>query len=159
PDPLLMNRYRELLRKTIPPVYFLAALLLMVLLAYFLPLVHLVYVPLRICGGVIVLIGLAMTATGAWTFKRADTPVRPFELATTLVTAGVYRYSRNPMYLGLLVMLIGVWIALGKLSPLLVIPFFFFIIREGFVIPEEEFLEKIFGDVYLNYKSRVRRWI
>jgi len=154
-----MHRYREILRKTIPPVYFLAALLLMLLLANLLPLVHLVYVPLRICGGVIILAGLILTATGAWTFKRADTPVRPFEQATTLVTAGVYRYTRNPMYLGLLIMLIGAWIALGKLSPLLIIPVFFFVIREGFVLPEEEFLEKIFGDQYRNYRSRVRRWV
>jgi len=56
-------------------------------------------------------------------------------------------------------MLIGAWIALGKLSPLLIIPVFFFVIREGFVLPEEEFLEKIFGDQYRNYRSRVRRWV
>ena len=154
-----MKACREILRKTIPPVYFLAALILMVLLAYFMPLVHLVYVPLRIFGGGVILAGLALTTTGAWTFKRADTPVRPFELATTLVITGVYRYTRNPMYLGMLIMLIGVWIALGKLSPLLVIPIFYFVLREGFVLPEEEFLEKIFGDEFLDYKSRVRRWL
>lgn len=146
------------IRKTIPPVYFLAALLLMVLLARLMPMAHLVYVPLRIFGGVMILAGLAVTVSGAWTFKRADTPIRPFEQATMLVTADIYRYTRNPMYLGMLFMLTGVWIALGKLSPLFIIPIFFFVIREGFVKPEEEFLEKIFGEQYLVYKTGVRRW-
>lgn len=154
-DPAFTTR---LLRKTIPPVYFFAALLLMAALAYCLPLVHLVYIPLRIGGAVIILAGLAVTATGARSFKRADTPVRPFELATTLVTDGIYRYTRNPMYLGLLIMLIGAWIVLGKLSPVIIIPIFYFIIREGFVKPEEEFLESIFREQYRDYKGRVRRW-
>jgi protein-S-isoprenylcysteine O-methyltransferase Ste14 len=114
-----------LLRKIIPPVYFLAALILMTLLAYLMPVAYLVHVSLRIFGGVMILAGLAITTTGAWTFKRADTPIRPFEQATTLVTAGLYRYTRNPMYLGMLIMLVGAWIALGKLSPLFVIPIFF----------------------------------
>lgn len=147
------------IRKTIPPVYFLAALLLMILLAYLMPMAHLVYVPLRIFGGIMILAGLAVTVTGAWAFTRADTPIRPFEQATTLVTAGIYRYTRNPMYLGLLIMLVGAWIALGKLSPLFILPIFFFVIREGFVKPEEEFLEKIFGAQYLDYKTTVRRWL
>ena len=147
------------IRITIPPVYFLAALLLMILLAYLMPMAHLVYVPLRIFGGVMIFAGLAVTTTGAWTFKRADTPIRPFEQATTLVTSGIYRYTRNPMYLGMLIMLTGTWIALGKLSPLFIIPIFFFVIREGFVTPEEEFLEKNFGDQYREYKTSVRRWL
>ena len=148
-----------LLRKIIPPVYFLAALTAMMLLACFMPMAHLVFIPLRILGGVMILAGLAVTSTGAWTFQRADTPIRPFEQATTLVTAGIYRYTRNPMYLGMLIMLIGIWISLGKLSPLFIIPIFFFVIREGFVMAEEEFLENNFGDRYRDYKTRVRRWV
>ena len=153
-----MHTGQPLLRKIIPPVYFFAALLLMAVLAHLMPIAHLIYVPVRLCGGVIILTGLAITTAGAWTFNRADTPIRPFEQATTLVITGVYRYSRNPMYLGMLIMLVGTWIALGKLSPVFVIPIFFFVLLEGFVKPEEEFMEKIFGDKYLDYKSSVRRW-
>ena len=157
PSKDLMN-IPALLRKAIPPVYFLAALLFMTLLAYLMPIAHLVYVPLRIFGGVIIFAGLVITATGAWTFNRADTPIRPFEQATTLVASGIYRYTRNPMYLGMMIMLTGAWFALAKLSPLLIIPIFLFVIQEGFVKPEEEFLENIFGAQYLDYKTRVRRW-
>ena len=154
-----MHTGQAILRKTIPPVYFLAALLFMAVLAYLMPVAHLIYVPLRLCGGVFILAGLAITTTAAWAFKHANTPIRPFELATTLVITGIYRYTRNPMYLGMLIMLVGTWIALGKLSPVFVIPIFFFILLEGFVKPEEEVLEKIFGDKYRDYKSSVRRWI
>ena len=154
-----MHTGQALLSKTIPPVYFLAALLLMAVLAHLMPIAHLIYVPVRLCGGVIILTGLAITTTGAWTFKHVNTPIRPFEQATTLVITGIYRYTRNPMYFGMLIMLVGYWIALGKLSPVFVIPIFFFVLLEGFVKQEEEFLEKIFGDKYLGYKSSVRRWV
>jgi Putative protein-S-isoprenylcysteine methyltransferase len=154
-----MNHCQTFLRKTIPPVYFLAALVLMMALSNYLPVLRLIYTPLRFFGGITILAGLFITSWGAWSFKKAGTPIKPFEKSTTLVTRDLFQYSRNPMYLGLLVMLFGSWIALGALSPLLVIPIFFFVIQEGFVKPEEEFLEKIFGEQYLVYKTRVRRWL
>ncbi|OGT74912.1 MAG: hypothetical protein A2W76_00530 [Gammaproteobacteria bacterium RIFCSPLOWO2_12_47_11] len=63
------------------------------------------------------------------------------------------------MYLGMMIMLVGVWIALGSLSPVLVIPVFFLIIQEGFIKYEEAFLEERLGDEYQDYKNRVNRWI
>jgi protein-S-isoprenylcysteine O-methyltransferase Ste14 len=63
------------------------------------------------------------------------------------------------MYLGMMIMLVGTWIALGSLSPVFVIPVFFLIIQEGFIKYEETFMEENFGDAYLNYKDRVNRWI
>ena len=147
------------LRKTIPPVYFLAALILMFLLNYFLPLSLLIYVPIRILGILIVIGGLAITAMAALEFRKAGTPIRPFEKSTTLVTDGIYRYSRNPMYLGMIVMLTGTWFALGSFSPVIVIPVFFFIIQEGFIREEESRLIDLFDEDYFKYREKVRRWL
>lgn len=146
-------------KKIIPPVYFFAALIVMATLDYFAPMSQLIFVPLRVFGGLLVLGGLAVTTAAACAFWKANTPIRPFEKSTTLVTDGLYQYSRNPMYLGMLIMLTGTWIALGSFSPVLVIPVFFLIIQEGFIKYEEPFLQAIFGDEYLDYKARVYRWI
>jgi protein-S-isoprenylcysteine O-methyltransferase Ste14 len=145
-------------RKIIPPVYFLLALIMMGLLARYAPMSHLIYIPLRVFGGLLILAGFAITASSAYTFKLAGTPVKPFEEPIKLVTDELYRFSRNPMYLGMMIMLAGIWIMLGKLSPVIVIPVFFLIIQEGFIKYEEAFLEEKFGDAYLDYKDRVYRW-
>jgi protein-S-isoprenylcysteine O-methyltransferase Ste14 len=147
------------LRKTIPPVYFFLALLLMFALSYLMPLSHLIYIPLRVLGGLIILLGLTITVWGAYCFRQAGTPVKPFENATTLVTAGPYQFSRNPMYLGMIIILAGTWIALGTLSPLFVIPVFIYIIREGFIKYEERILEENFAGAYPDYREKVRRWL
>ena len=154
----LDNINREL-RKTIPPVYFLLSLLFMFALSYFLPVSHLIYIPLRVFGGMLILAGFAITTSGAYCFSQAGTPIKPFDIATTLVRTGIYRYSRNPMYLGMVVILAGTWIALGTFSPLLVIPVFFYIIQEVFIKYEEKILEESFAEEYLDYQDKVRRWI
>jgi protein-S-isoprenylcysteine O-methyltransferase Ste14 len=110
-------------------------------------------------GGALVVLGIALTAIAAGSFRRAGTPVVPFEISTALVTTGLYRLTRNPMYLGLALALVGVAVLLGTLSPFLPIPVFVWIIQAQFIRGEERFLEEIFGAGYLAYKSRVRRWI
>lgn len=152
----VLNR---VLRKSIPPVYFFLSLLLMIALNYFLPLSHLLYIPLRVFGSMLILLGLAITVWGAYCFSQADTPVKIFEKTTTLVTIGPYQYSRNPMYLGTIIILTGTWIALGTLSPLFVIPVFFYIIQEGFIKYEEKTLEESFAKEYPDYREKVRRWL
>jgi protein-S-isoprenylcysteine O-methyltransferase Ste14 len=83
----------------------------------------------------------------------------PFTQSTALVTGGIYRWTRNPMYLGMMSGLIGLAVLLGTLSAFLPIPLFVWQIRRKFVLPEEAFLEGIFGGRYLEYKARVRRWL
>ena len=100
-----------------------------------------------------------MTVWGMNTFQKAGTAVKPFDESTVLVTSGLFRYSRNPIYLGMLFILIGNGIYLGGLLPFFVIPMFFFIVQECFIKKEEPFLEEIFGEDYRNYKTKVRRWI
>jgi protein-S-isoprenylcysteine O-methyltransferase Ste14 len=146
-------------RKIVPPVYMLLALLAMVVLHYVIPLADLIAPPLSYVGLVPLLVGITVCATAARMFDRAGTPIRPFERSTVLVTGGLYRYTRNPMYLGLTLILLGVWLLLGTASALLPIAVFIWVIQEGFIRGEERFLDAIFGEQYRGYKSRVRRWI
>ena len=93
-------------------------------------------------------------------FKKRTTPnpMKP-EFTTGLVTNGLYKISRNPMYLGLLTILIGFAIYLGNLTSFLVLPAFYFVITEMQIKPEERMLEKKFSEEYLAYKNKVRRWL
>ncbi len=147
------------LQKIIPPVYLLLSLLLMGLLHYFLPILQIVPDFFYYAGVFFLLAGLAMMIGCARMFRKAETPVFPFEPSTALLTHGIYRYTRNPIYLGMVSMLLGFSMMLGSLAPFLVLPLFFFIIQEGFIRYEEPFLEEIFGDQYRQYKSQVRRWL
>ncbi len=146
-------------RRIVPPVYFLAALLAMTALHFWLPLARFVGPPLSYFGVVLIIAGLAIAGTAAASFAKAGTPVVPFETSTTIVKTGMYRVTRNPMYLGMFSVLLGVALLYGTLTPLLPIPAFVWVIRTRFVLPEEAFLEDLFGDEYLVYKSQVRRWL
>ena len=71
----------------------------------------------------------------------------------------IFHYSRNPIYLGMIITLIGVWIIFGSLTPIFVIAIFTWLIQELFIKEEERMLEAKFGDSYQEYKAIVRRWI
>jgi protein-S-isoprenylcysteine O-methyltransferase Ste14 len=124
-----------------------------------LPIMSLIHAPYTYLGVVPILLGLIISGSSAKAFREAGTPVIPFEKSTTLVTEGWYRYTRNPMYLGLVITLIGVWVVLGTLSPLLPLIGFVVIIELQFIRGEEQFLDEIFGEQYRSYKLRVRRWL
>jgi protein-S-isoprenylcysteine O-methyltransferase Ste14 len=146
-------------RKIVPPVYLLMTLVLMWLMNQFFPVYRAVYPPAAYLGIIPVIFGIAMAAIAAGMFKKADTGLVPFEEATTLVTDGFYRYTRNPMYLGMFLMLLGGAILMGSIGALLPMPIFVLVIRNHFVLAEERFLEAAFSRQYLDYQSKVRRWI
>lgn len=146
-------------RKIVPPVYLLATLILMALMHFWMPLAEFVPAPFKYGGAVLVLLGLGIVAVSARAFDKAETGIVPFEEATVLVTGGFYRFSRNPMYLGMVFLLLGAAILFGTVGSLLPIPFFVWIIRNNFILGEERFLAKAFGQQYLDFMSRVRRWL
>lgn len=145
--------------RILPPTYFLIAGAVMIALHLFLPIERLFGWPWRLLGAPLVCAGVALAVLADQEFKKARTPVKPFELSTALITVGPFRYTRNPMYLGMLMVLIGLFLLLGTLAPLIVIPAFFWLIETHFVEPEEKMLEIQFGDAYLEYKRQVRRWL
>jgi protein-S-isoprenylcysteine O-methyltransferase Ste14 len=146
-------------RKLIPPVYVLITMVSIWLLHYFLPVYHYVQEPLNYAGMAFVLAGITMATLSAEMFKRAGTGIVPFAKVTTLVKTGFYRYSRNPMYLGMFLMVAGVALLMGSIGAFLPVFIFILIIRNNFVLGEERFLEASFGRQYLEYKSAVRRWL
>jgi protein-S-isoprenylcysteine O-methyltransferase Ste14 len=146
-------------RKVIPPVYLLLSLILMFLLQRFFPVYQFVEPPDAYLGIVPVLFGISVAAFSASLFRKANTGIEPFSEASTLVTNGFYRISRNPMYVGMFMMLLGFAFLMGGVGALLPLPVFVLIIRNRFVLGEERFLEESFGQRYLEYKSQVRRWI
>ncbi len=143
----------------LPPTYWFGCALLMITIHVFFPLAQWSE-PVLVYGG-LALIGAALLFGGwaAWTFEWHGTPVHPFEPAKCLVIGGPYRYSRNPMYLSLLVMLIGLWLILGSVTPVVVVIAFETIISTRFIDPEERALESRYGDEFRRYKASVRRWI
>ena len=146
-------------RLAIPPVYFLVSLLLMAFLHHVAPAAYLIQAPYRYGG--IVLIGLAigLILWAALLFRRAGTPIHPYEPSCVLVAAGPYRFTRNPMYLGMAGALLGAAVFMGSITPFVVIPAFMALITERFILAEEAKLEAAFGRDYLEYKARVRRWL
>ena len=106
----------------------------------------------------IALAGFVLVVESARRF-RPRTTLRPDTAPSMLVTDGFHRISRNPMYTGMLVSLIGGFVMLGSATPALPIPFFFWCIRTRYIAYEEQALEDRFGDEYLAYKRRVRRFL
>jgi len=134
-------------------------LVLMLFMQFFFPGHQYIHEPVVYAGVVIVLLGIAMAAVSAEMFKRAGTAIVPFDEATTLVTTGFYRYSRNPMYLGMFLVLTGVAVLMGSVGAAIPVFVFVLLIRNHFVLAEERFLYARFGRSYMDYKAVVRRWL
>jgi len=107
------------------------------------------------------LIGLSIDIISVLAFFKAKTTINPLspEKTNTLVINGLYRISRNPMYLGMLLMLIAWCLWLGNPVNLLLVGLFVIVINTLQIIPEESVLQKHFGQQYIDYKNRVRRWL
>jgi protein-S-isoprenylcysteine O-methyltransferase Ste14 len=110
-------------------------------------------------GGVLVAAGLAIAAAGIRQFRRAGTEVRPHRPSTALVTGGVFRFSRNPLYLSLTSVYLGVALAAGSVWALGLLAPALGLMRYGVIAREETYLERKFGDAYRDYKRTVRRWL
>jgi protein-S-isoprenylcysteine O-methyltransferase Ste14 len=92
-------------------------------------------------------------------FKQADTDLIPFKDVRALVTSGVYRFTRNPMYLGMALVLLGCAVVVGAATAFLVPVVFAVIIQFRFILPEEQMLIALFPEEFPAYCRRVRRWI
>lgn len=144
-----------------PPIYALSIATLMWFLNQYTPIIHWISPPWNTIGLVLMIIAFSFELWSALLFFRSNTTVNPLkpDNSKTIVTSGLYQFSRNPMYVGLLMVLFGYAMWLGSLSPFLLLPLFFGIITTMQIIPEEQALEKNFGQQYLDYKARVRRWL
>jgi protein-S-isoprenylcysteine O-methyltransferase Ste14 len=113
----------------------------------------------RIIPGSLIVSGLVLFAAGVRSFSRGETPLPTNQPARVLVTTGIYRWTRNPIYLSFFLAYAGIGVATRSPWVLVLLLPLFFTIRYGVVAREEAYLERRFGDAYRDYKARVRRWL
>ena len=150
-----------------PPLLFLAALLLGFISDHLLPLplpfqvsrIGLVHWISATIAGSLILIGIAVFAAGIRNFASAATPVQGTKPTRALVTTGIHGWSRNPIYLGMFLVYVGIGITVRSPWILILALPLAITIRYGVVAREEAYLERRFGDAYRDYKARVRRWL
>jgi protein-S-isoprenylcysteine O-methyltransferase Ste14 len=147
------------IKKIMPTTLLLVAILAMVLLHYVFPLYQLVPAPYNLLGILPLGFGVVINLIADKKFHQANTTVKPFQESSALVTDGVFKMCRNPMYSGFLFILVGVAILLGSLSPFVIVVAYFFVIDRVFVRVEESMLAQRFGIAYEDYKKTTRRWL
>jgi protein-S-isoprenylcysteine O-methyltransferase Ste14 len=98
---------------------------------------------------------------GVWEFRKAKTTINPTKPEKThyLVSSGIYHVTRNPMYLGMLLILVAAIFKINNYVGFIAIPFFVYYITQFRIRPEERVIERIFGKEYVNYNNKVRRWL
>lgn len=142
-----------------PPILLLIHIFAAFLLNWLLPLPFAFPKVLEWVGYFLTLVGFGLPFSAAGRIMQAHTTLDPHGSVTKIVTSGPYRFSRNPIYLGFICLLVGLSIAFRSywgliLGPLFMVSLYQFVIKE-----EEAYLEKKFGDVYNSYRSRVKRWL
>ena len=145
--------------KIFPPTYLLIALIAMLILHFIWPLSPILFPPWQLLGIIPLGVGVMINVITANTFQTQNTTIKPFEESTALVTGGLYQVSRNPMYLGMVLILAGVAILLGSLTPFGVIPVVIILLNRNFIRFEEQSLAQTFGPLWVEYRQRVRRWV
>ena len=145
--------------KIIPPLVYLAGLVIGFLANIWMPIKVVPSLVAWTIGGILIFFGAGLTGSAVFKFKDVSTTVRPDRAASTLVIVGPYKITRNPMYLGLAFVYLGIAVAGQSVWALIILPVVLAIIQRRAIEPKEAFLERRFGADYVGYKEKVRRWI
>ncbi len=146
-------------RQLISPVLAVICLTIMFLLGWFCPILSIIRFPFNLAGLFVSSAGLGFCFAAQQQFKKIGTTLYPFSEPEKLVTGGLFRYTRNPMYLGLTVFLTGAWLLLGVLSPLGMVLAFLLIADRWYIVHEEQKQTAVFGKAYKSYQAKTPRWI
>ena len=158
---MTQERKHPLDNRVPPPLVVLLVSVAMAGIAWFTPSIEIGKTVQFIGGSIAIAVGVLIVARGARTFWRHHTTINPVDIeqASALVTDGIFRYSRNPMYVGFTIVLIG-WVVCLAAPWALIGPLgFVFFINRFQIIPEERMMHAKFGDAYNGYRARVRRWV
>ena len=148
------------MKRILPPILFVIFIVLMWLMHWGLDLSHNLTNPYNLFGLPLIFAGILLSMTGSRLFRKLDTNIMTFGEPNILVTEGVFKYSRNPMYLGFVIALLGIVLLMGAAIPLLLLVLLFFVISDRWYITfEERMMIEKFGPEYKAYCRRVRRWI
>jgi protein-S-isoprenylcysteine O-methyltransferase Ste14 len=143
----------------LPPVWLIGFMVAAWAIDRGLPLVEAFGPVYRAAGGLLMLAALALIAWSALWFWRKKTTIEPHHTPSALIVEGPYKLSRNPIYLALLVLLVGYVLRLGSLGPV-ILPFAYYVIlTRRFIEPEEAGLRRLFGAEAHAYLQRTRRWL
>lgn len=144
-----------------PPIISVIVMIIQYAMYKLFPICSFYWVGNNIVSTVLILIGLSLAVTGIITFKKHSTTTKPTqpELSSKIVSSGVYKISRNPMYLGILFGLLGIGFYFGNIISILTPLLFFIYITQFQIKPEERILKKKFVEDYRKYISSTRRWI
>ena len=145
--------------KIIPPLVYLAGIVIGFLATIWMPTKVVTNSVAWTVGGILSFCGGVLAGSAILKFKDVGTTVRPDRAANTLVIAGPYKITRNPMYLALALVYLGIATAGQSVWALILLPVVLIVIQRGAIGPEEAFLEKRFGANYISYKEKVRRWL
>jgi protein-S-isoprenylcysteine O-methyltransferase Ste14 len=134
---------------------------LMWLVSWAVPALDFVIQGRELCALIFALAGAIIIVVGVVSFRRAKTTINPMkpESSSSLVLSGIYKFSRNPMYLGFLLALFGWAVFLSNALSFVCLPAFIYYMNRFQIEPEEKALAGKFGQAYVAYKSRVRRWL
>ena len=146
-------------KKALPPTYLVSSIIAMPILHFLCPVSRVIHFPWNLLGIAPLSIGIVLNLAADKAFKQKGTTVKPFEESIALITTGVFRISRHPMYMGMALILLGIAVLLGSLTPYVIIPVFVILMEVVFIREEERMLEEKFGRVWLAYKKKARRWI
>ena len=146
-------------KRILPPTYFLLFLVMTIGLHFILPIKKFINSPFNYLGILLIGAGIWLNLHADKLFKNKQTTVKPFEESSCLIEEGPFVFSRNLMYLGIAAILSGISACLGSVTPFIGPVLFFIIINFKFINEEEKVLEQTFGQDFLEYKKRVRRWL
>jgi protein-S-isoprenylcysteine O-methyltransferase Ste14 len=142
-----------------PPLVAVLFILLAYLLGYFIPLPFAIPPLLQYFGLALTFIGFMLGIGAFMEFRKARTTLNPHGSTKHLVTAGIYRITRNPIYLGFLLMVIGFPLNSGVIWGVVLAPFYMITMSHLVIAREEAYLGRKFKNQYTSYTSRVRRWL
>ncbi|MGO8952940.1 MAG: methyltransferase family protein [Rhodomicrobium sp.] len=145
--------------KILPPTYFFASIALALAAHFLFPIATIIPDGWSLAGLLPIAAGIALNVVADGQFKHWGTEVKPFKRSSALVTDGVFRWSRNPMYLGMVLIVAGVALLEGTLSPWIAPVALAVLLDRVFIVREERTLEETFGAAFQQYKRRVRRWL
>jgi len=145
--------------KIFPPMLFNSSVIFMILLHFIFPVKDIIPGYWKLLGIIPFFGGVSFNLITDRALKVNNTTVKPGEESEVLITGGIYKFSRNPMYLGMVMILAGVALFLGSLSPFFVIIIFTFLLDKMFIRIEEEMLGAKFGKLWFHYKKSTGKWI
>lgn len=148
------------MKRLLPPVLFLVFLVVMACICWALGSPHTLTYPYSFIGGVFLLVGLSISIYHSHLFKKEGANIMTFEEPTKIVKSGLFRYSRNPMYLGFVVALMGAAVLYqGALSSFFLVALYWLITDRWYIRYEEAEMLKKFGEEYRDYCKQTPRWI